>query len=794
MNLKARLTGLIPFTAAPVPMAATWRYALLAVLVVYAVMAAIQSVMVPVFEGPDEQRHYAYARHLVNYRSLPPLYKEPDDISYTYKVGQEAGQPPLYYGLVALVTAPLPHADDIAPLVQPNPFMTAYDAVGIGNDNHNRYLHGPERNEPLHGASLAVHVGRLVSVVLGLISLLGVYGAAREVSPSQPLVALLAAALLACLPVFLFLNSAITNDAAVICFATLSTWVAMRMARRGVTLRLAALGGLFAGLTALSKFNGIWIIAVVGLATLGAQLVHRSKGERFNLLPLLVAVVMWLLTVGWWFTRNYLAAGDPFGITIHAIGDQSPLRLGKSALENFGTRLADLEASVWYASGWAALIPAPGWLYTLYRALFGFGILGAAVAAVEAWLVRGSWRRLDTVAVLQGCCLMLCILLALLGGIYWILVYMWSIGRLMFAAIASLAVLAGVGWTWWFGKLALASPPAVSRLLPGVFAIALLYGSIGGIVTAVVALGPNPEISSMTDKMSTTQLTFLDPAGQGVPIASVVGYELVPQDVRAGGFLYAKICWKSHGFTTRSYPYSVQLVGEGDVRPATRNSYHGLGSYPMALWKPGETFCDPISLRPSGDIYRPRAYKLLVSMFDITTEKGGHPLPVIDGNGRPAYPVIANVRVAPNHQQDAAQRGGLPKAFVGDFAALLDARVQVSAQPTSGVVLSVTLRWVARNPTPVDAKVFMHVLDKTGNAIAQSDHEPDGGWFPTNDWQRGDIIEDHFQVDLPRGVRVDDVRVALGMYDAETVQRLPAVDAARGERLPNDMVFVQLNQ
>src|SRR4029453_6970021 len=144
-------------------------------------------------------------------------------------------------------------------------------------------------------------------------------------------------------------------------------------------------------------------------------------------------------------------------------------------------------------------------------------------------------------------------------------------------------------------------------------------------------------------------------------------------------------------------------------------------------------------------------------------------------------------------QQDAAQRGGLPKAFVGDFAALLDARVQVSAQPTSGVVLSVTLRWVARNPTPVDAKVFMHVLDKTGNAIAQSDHKPDGGWFPTNDWQRGDIIEDHFQVDLHRGVRVADVRVALGMYDAEPVQRLPAVDAARGERLPNDMVFVQLN-
>ncbi|HEY3342243.1 MAG TPA: hypothetical protein VGK81_09505, partial [Anaerolineae bacterium] len=38
------------------------RYALLGIVFCYVVLALIQSFTLPVFEGPDEQRHYAYAR------------------------------------------------------------------------------------------------------------------------------------------------------------------------------------------------------------------------------------------------------------------------------------------------------------------------------------------------------------------------------------------------------------------------------------------------------------------------------------------------------------------------------------------------------------------------------------------------------------------------------------------------------------------------------------------------------------------------------------------------------------
>ena len=45
--------------------------------------------------------------------------------------------------------------------------------------------------------------------------------------------------------------------------------------------------------------------------------------------------------------------------------------------------------------------------------------------------------------------MILCLLLGLAGAIYWILVYMWSLGRLMFPAITSAALLTALGWGWW---------------------------------------------------------------------------------------------------------------------------------------------------------------------------------------------------------------------------------------------------------------------------------------------------------------------------------------------------------
>lgn len=760
------------FCSAP-PDAPLWRIGLAAIVTLYAMLAVSSVVTLPVFEGIDEQRHYAYARYLVHNRALPPVYRAAADNPATYEVGQESGQPPLLYALVALVTAPIAGADDVQPFVQENPYMIAYDVTGVPNDNHNRFLRTQLTEDMFSGVPLANRMGRMVAVVLGILTLAAVYGAARAIAPAHSGLALVATALVATQPVFIFITSIVSNDAAVVCFSALSIMTALRILRESATRKWALLGGLFSGLAVLGKFNGIWMIGVVGLA-----IILDSLNKKRSLLPALgligLAAAVWLGVTGWWFAHNALTSGDAFGLQVHAYGEQSPLRFYQQALDTLGQRLADLELSTWYFSGWAGMVPGPTWLYTLQRLAWGIGALGAVGAAVQVL------RHSNNTEKAQAFVLVVCAGLGFAGALYWILVYMWSLGRLMFPALAAAAILSATGWVWWWRQFAaLRWHKPLQLLLALLLPLGLLVGAVGSVSITAQAFASHPDITGIEPQMNTTQLTFMDLSGNGAPVASVVAYEITRQDVRAGGALFGRVCWQSHGYAQRSYPYSLQLVGEGDSRPGTRNSYHGLGSYALSRWKPDEVFCDPVSVLIDGDVTRPRAYSILVSLFDF--DSGA--LPVVDANNNTVYPIITRVRVAP---RAAASAPPQPHSIVGDFAGLVSAQLDA---PTADRI-SVSLRWVALARTNVDAKVFMHVLDASGKVIAQHDHQPDNGWFPTPYWETGDVVDDMFDIVLPAGTSLGELQYRVGIYDAQTLQRLPAMDARSHDRYRDDLIPV----
>jgi hypothetical protein len=106
--------------------------------------------------------------------------------------------------------------------------------------------------------------------------------------------------------------------------------------------------------------------------------------------------------------------------------------------------------------------------------------------------------------------------------------------------------------------------------------------------------------------------------------------------------------------------------------------------------------------------------------------------------------------------------------------------------------LSVTLRWEALGTTAVDENVFLHVLDKgSGKVVAQADHKPDEGWFPTNYWQSKDVIDDSFPVALPKGTDLSQIELQVGMYDPQTGARLAAINLANDQRYQDDAVVLK---
>jgi hypothetical protein len=87
-------------------------------------------------------------------------------------------------------------------------------------------------------------------------------------------------------------------------------------------------------------------------------------------------------------------------------------------------------------------------------------------------------------------------------------------------------------------------------------------------------------------------------------------------------------------------------------------------------------------------------------------------------------------------------------------------------------------------------KTFVHLFDPTTEQIvAQRDTEPRGGERPTSTWIAGEVVTDSFQIstaDVPAGT----YRLAVGLYDPTTGQRLPAV-GPDGGRLPQDRVVLE---
>ena len=104
--------------------------------------------------------------------------------------------------------------------------------------------------------------------------------------------------------------------------------------------------------------------------------------------------------------------------------------------------------------------------------------------------------------------------------------------------------------------------------------------------------------------------------------------------------------------------------------------------------------------------------------------------------------------------------------------------------------LAVTFYWRATAPVTISYHVFTHLLGPDGQIWGQLDSIPQGGTRPTNIWLPGETIVDHYEIPLKAGAPAGDYALALGLYDLQTMQRLPAVDA-EGRWLPESRILIE---
>src|SRR5258708_4568583 len=147
-----------------------WHRGLLAlILAVFVLLAIAFNVLQPIGEAPDEPAHLEFIQYIQQHWALPA--NPPDAPAHLDPLapGIEFDQVPLYYASLALLLRPI--------WLPPGAKLHRDPFIGWPGHPWQRAndLHWTDEGWPYHGLSLYVHAGRLLSVLLGLITLLATY-------------------------------------------------------------------------------------------------------------------------------------------------------------------------------------------------------------------------------------------------------------------------------------------------------------------------------------------------------------------------------------------------------------------------------------------------------------------------------------------------------------------------------------------------------------------------------------------------------------------------------------------
>ena len=714
----------------------TRRGPLALVAVGYLALALAYGWLNPVFEAPDELWHYLYVDHLQRNHALPvqdPAQKETGP-------RQEGSQPPLYYLLGAALASPI-RVDDLAAYQELNPRHRMGDV--FAPDERNLIYHTEKENVSFSGTARAVHLVRLLSTLLGLATVLLTYAIAREVLPAAGGLALAAAGYVAFLPQFAFLSGAVNNDNLAVTLATLSLWLLLRVRQRA-SLGLLALLGLAVGAAALSKLSAVGLAPVVALGVLtapSADVAWRAKCRR-----LVIVAATALAVAGWWYARNALLYGDPFGLNVMLAmvgGREEPLDLPALLAE-----LWLVKVSFWALFGWTN-VPAADWFYLTTDLIMLLGLAGAALCVCRR---RGAASRPRELWLL-----VVWIAVAALALANWNRLTVAPQGRLLFPALAPLAILLawGLAAFRWRGFPIAAAAAALA--IPGL-AVYALYSYL----LPAYQFRPVMARVALADNFTPYRADY----GGGYRL---LGFRLAERVLRPGQSAAVTLYWQRRDPSAPRYVRFVHLESPGESLFAGGDAELG-ADLPGAVWSGDDVLRDAHTISVPAAADAPLLADLTVGLY----EPGSQRRVTASGDSGVSLgdaPAIARIKVRTDAVElpQIAERLAAP---LGDEM-VLAAAVLPSRTIRAGESLRGRLYWRAPATPRLDYTVFVH-LAREGKPFAQYDARPRGGRYPTSAWQPAETVPDDFVLTTGESIAPGEYRLLVGMYDLASGRRLGA--------------------
>jgi hypothetical protein len=417
-------------TSSP-PKAPTGRRQVLAVLGIMAAFSALTSVIAiktPAWEAQDEPDHVQNVEVLAagHWYRIPGslLHQRSSGVSTRSRfISNELHQPPLYYLLLAAYQRLIGlHSRAVDP--GPASFLSLDARRGL-------YLHHSSSD---HRFVLYL---RFPNVLLGILTMCLTFLAARLIS-SDPWTPVIAAAIVAFVPRFVFISSFVTNDNLVNTLGAGLAYAGVRAARPPGRLWVIIVAGLL-GLLVITKLS-----ALPALIVLLPVLVART-GWRERTRALAAAIAVIVAVGGWYLIQNDVRYGDPLALSaskhyLEPIGGlgtfgpyvvTNPLRL----------ILYDVPSRIWWEFWHASTMPPYSWPWPASALLWGL------MAFALAGLLNRSGANLPRSGVTRAQLTVLASLVLAAFASVWLVAFNTAAydARLALVGLPALACLAGLG-------------------------------------------------------------------------------------------------------------------------------------------------------------------------------------------------------------------------------------------------------------------------------------------------------------------------------------------------------------
>jgi len=714
------------------------------ILITFIGLGVTYSLVTPIFEAPDEGGHYRYINYLAEKGSLPVVEGAENP------VGHEVWQPPLYYALGALVTFKI-DTSDMEKLEWHNPHWGLFGSKNV-------VYHTSDESFPYRSTALAVHIVRLLSILMGGVTVAITYLLVLELFPDQRWMALGAAAVNAFNPQFVFIGGAINNDNLVTPLCSIILLTLLRLAKNGLRAKDLVSLGILLGFAALTKVSALAFIPLVV-----AILCFYSLGKRsFTLFIARSLVVLGLcaLISGWWFLRNWSLYGDPLAWWAMLSSSIPLLRVEPlSGLALF--RYAGwLRRSFWAVFGYGILVHPL--IYRCLDIVVLLGFLGFAIFVARRWHRRElDWKVPSALAIL-----LLWLAVILFSLLRWMqILEATNQGRLLFPAISAISVLLSVG----LSQLA----PRPYRWVPSsVFVVGLFILAAVSPFLYIVPAYARPRALRIADLQAIQHPTYLRLGNE----VELLGYEIDRTVVKPGEKVRVAFYWHALGKMDQSYVVFVHLLGRDGKMVGQEDSIPYGGRYSTLLWEEGEVFRDEYEITVSHTA-EPSLGIIEVGMYPWWDPSDRLPISNEEGDLLGDSFRLLPFKIAPL-TKESYQIENPRQVNLGDKVTFLGYELDEGII-NPGETIHLVFYWQAQEEMDRDYTVFTHLLDAKSQIWAQEDSQPQKGDYPTSIWDEGEMIRDEYELEVGLATPPGDYLIEVGIYLLETGERLPVLEEGR---------------